>query len=171
MYNVFELVTNTRTQVVIKVHSENNLMIALHPYISGDMDYLTVTKGEDKTLTVIRKDGTTWSFDWGVHGHTLISNSTEQLRQKVVEFVQKECHILLDWGEEWPKAIKMYYNPNYRKWQLTLEGRHDAYYWSDSARGFLDMLKECEGILERYLIKGWAEYTAPTGIKVFKAVF
>ena len=48
--SVFQLVNVDTTQVVLKVVAEDNLTIAMHPYISGEYDYITVTRGEDHIL-------------------------------------------------------------------------------------------------------------------------
>lgn len=171
MKNVFELINNTNEMVVLRVNADDNLIIALNPYISGDMDYITVTKGENHTLTIIKKNGKTWSFDWGVNGYTLISSNTELLRKKVIHFIEQECHILLEWKGGRPREIKIFYNRNYGKWQLTLEGKNNAYYWSETADSFPMMALECQDILKPYGIKQWNITTAATGITVYKAVY
>lgn len=88
MTNVFKIVENNSEVVVLKVNSENNLIIALNPYINANMDYISVTKGENHILTVVKKDGSTFNFYWGINGYTLICESLELLRKKVVEFIK-----------------------------------------------------------------------------------
>lgn len=90
---VFNLVDVNDEQVVIKVNAEDNLTIAMHPYISGNYDYITLTRGyeKDHIFTVIRKDGTTWSFHWGPHGCTMTSASVDRLRNKTLDFLINEC--------------------------------------------------------------------------------
>lgn len=92
MSEVFELVERDDEQVVIKVHADDNLIIAKHPYISSNMDYITLTHGYDKDhiFTVIRKDGTTWSFHWGPYSATMTSSSVHRLRDKVLQFLITE---------------------------------------------------------------------------------
>jgi hypothetical protein len=87
---MFNVVANDETQVVLKVTVKDNLQIALNPYIQSDYDYITVTKGPNHTLTVIKKDGTTFSFVWGVGGFTLISDNLERLRKEVVKFIESQ---------------------------------------------------------------------------------
>ena len=87
MNNVFELIENNSEMVVLKVNAGDNLTIAMNPYINGTYDYISVTKGKNHILTVIKKDGTSFSFHWGYSGYTLISDSLELLREKVMRFI------------------------------------------------------------------------------------
>ena len=93
MSKVFELVAQDAEQVVIKVNAEDNLTIAMHPYISGNYDYITLTRGynKDHIFTVIKKDGGTWSFHWGPYSCTMTSGSVDRLRDKVLDFLINEC--------------------------------------------------------------------------------
>lgn len=95
MSEIFELVSKEPEQVVIKVKELDNLMIAKHPYIDSSYDYINVTRGRQNVLTVIKKDGTTWNFEWGYYSNTLIGGSTERLRWAVIDFVENECQISL----------------------------------------------------------------------------
>ena len=93
MSEVFQLVDQDSEQVVIKVMANDNLTIARHPYISGNYDYITLTRGYDKDhiFTVIKKDGSTWSFHWGPYSSTMTSGSTQRLKNKVLDFLCVEC--------------------------------------------------------------------------------
>lgn len=86
--DVFELVENNDNLVVLKVKADDNLTIALNPYVNATYDYISVTKGKDHILTIIKKDGTSFSFHWGYGGYTLISEDLELLRKRVVEFIK-----------------------------------------------------------------------------------
>lgn len=164
---VFELVENNDEMVVLKVNTEDNLTVALNPYISGDMDYISVTKGENHILKVIRKDGTTFSFHWGHSGYTLISNELELLQKKVVEFIERELYIPLELN--FPiKTIMVYYNPNYHKWQITMENKYKM----------ADLFTTCgeyetKRIAEKIVGKPckWQPRISITGMKVFDGIF
>lgn len=54
--SIFKLIENTNKQVIIKVDAGDTLSIARHPYVNINYDYITVTKGIDHTLTIIKKD-------------------------------------------------------------------------------------------------------------------
>ena len=41
--------------------------------------------------TICKADGKTWSFDWGFHGYTLVTDKVEQMRRKIVEAVKTYC--------------------------------------------------------------------------------
>ena len=97
MSEVFILVKDTPNLTVIKINPNlNNLDIALNPYLKKYMDYISVSKNRGKyTLTVINTDGSTWSFDWGAGGYTLISESTIMLKQAVVNFIRDKTGVYL----------------------------------------------------------------------------
>lgn len=55
--NGFRLVQNTEDLVVLEVAVYSPLEIALHPYLSTDWKYISISKGVNNTLTIIDKDG------------------------------------------------------------------------------------------------------------------
>ena len=85
---VFSLVENTNRQVILKVNADDLLIIAKNPYVNKEMAYITITKGSSHTLTVIKKDGSTFSFDWGIGGHTLISNNLCRLKFAALDYIK-----------------------------------------------------------------------------------
>ena len=87
---MFSVVSNDDLQVVLKVSVKDNLQVALNPFIQRNYDYITVTKGENHTLTVIKKDGKSFSFNWGEYGFTLISENLERLKREVVKFIKSQ---------------------------------------------------------------------------------
>ena len=95
MSAIFTLVEQDAEQVIIKVTAIDNYIIAKHPYISSEYDYITLTTGEEKDhiFTVIKKDGKTWSFHWGPYSTTIISDNVRRLRDKVLDFLVNECGI------------------------------------------------------------------------------
>ncbi len=162
---VLEFVKNTADQVIIKVNIKNNLDVAQHPWLSSDYDYITVQKGEDKVLTVIKKDGTTFSCCWGKSGYTLISRSMENLRNAVVAFVEQVNYIPLDLDTNRITSAKVFYNHNFGMWQLTLNEK--AYIKMPNVTN----LKEAMRIAEMYVdAKRWVLKKATTGIDVWHAV-
>ena len=55
--NGFRLVQNTEDLVVLEVAVCSPLEIALHPFLSTDWKYISISKGVNNTLTIIDKDG------------------------------------------------------------------------------------------------------------------
>ena len=55
--NGFRLIQNTEDLVVLEVVVCSPLEVALHPYLSTDWKYVSVSKGVNNTLTIIDKDG------------------------------------------------------------------------------------------------------------------
>lgn len=55
--NGFRLIQNTEDLVVLEVTVCSPLEVALHPYLSTDWKYVSVSKGVNNTLTIIDKNG------------------------------------------------------------------------------------------------------------------
>lgn len=92
---IFELVDNSCEQVVVKVNAKDALTVAMHPYVTAQMEYITVTKGEDHTYTIVYNNGHTWSFECGLHGYTIVSENTKRLMSVLDSFLY-EHHVFLD---------------------------------------------------------------------------
>jgi len=173
MNAIFELTERTPKQIILKVLAKDLLTIAQHPYLSKDMEYITVTRGENHTLTVIYTDGHTFSFHWGSSGHTLISDNLKRLQDAVCNFIETDCHILLGWDDGEIGIAKVFFNRNYSRWQLTLESkgapRKSAYYWDETATCLQDMCETALNYIDREVF-GWSKSVAVTGIDVYTAV-
>ena len=89
MDDVFEVCEVSDDKVIIKVNTDDLLAIARHIGLDANAAYITVTRGKDHVLSVIKKDGTSYSFDWGESGYTLISNRLEALRLDVIDFIHE----------------------------------------------------------------------------------
>lgn len=158
--NVFDLVSVTDDLVVLKVNSDDNLTVAMNPYISGDYDYISVTRGDVHVLTVIKKDGKTFDFHWGYGGHTLISDGLEILKRKVIDFID-DNKIMLECKGGKIREATICYNTWFEKWQLSTDRGN---YWSKSARSLSDMIKEVNGMIGE---REWHHAIAQTGIDVW----
>lgn len=167
----FEVYEKTPSQVILKVLAKDSLTVAKYPYVSAEWDYITVTRGREHVLTVIKKDGSKFDFSWGESGYTLISDSLKALRIAVTEFLELEKHILLDWDDGKVNEASICYNPNFSAWQLTLRGNRvgrqiRAIVRDKTAKSFEDM----EIFAKDYLkVKGWKYGKAQTGIDIWEA--
>ena len=172
MNKVFELVSNSNEQVVLKVLADDPLVVAMCPYVSGDMAYITVTKGENHVLTVINKNAKRWSFDWGTSGYTLISSNTERLKKEVLKYIDG-LNISIEYQGQPVRQVNVYYNDWYKKWEISITpelGPHIAHF-SEKAKCLEDIMAEAEAIIPRKC-KGWEPYTSPTtGHKSYTMVF
>lgn len=159
--DIFEIANVDSNQIIIKVNADSTLKVAQFPFVSMEYDYITVTRGNKHILTIIEKDGSTFDFHWGYGGYTLISEGLERLKKAVVQFIN-ESDIFFEWKGETPKSATIYFNSNYRKWQLTIDGSH---YWSDTAKSVNEMIRECR----KFVISDWTQDIAQTGITIWKA--
>lgn len=91
--NGFRLVQNTEDLVVLEVAVYSPLEIALHPYLSTDWKYISVSKGVNNTLTIVDKDGKSKMYQIN---HFSAKDRTKErpvqiskLRKKVLEAIFK----------------------------------------------------------------------------------
>ena len=167
MTPVLELVHNDNEKVVIKVNAKDPLTVALNPEFNANMAYITVTKGENHIMTIIREDGSSWSFHWGGNGTTLISDSVLAMKNKVIAFIRENG---IAYGlTGYPTEATVFYNDYFKSWQLTLRrGRESDHIWYDGATNETDMKVYARKFID---VDGWYEDIAQTGIKVWRAVF
>jgi len=160
---IFSIVSHDKEKIVLKVSIEDNLTAAMHPYISRNCEYITVTRGKNHILVAINKDGTSFSFQWGSNGYEIIDERTTMLKLKVREFISSQG-LLIDLDDDKISEATICFNPNWRKWQLTLNDK--AYYWSDKATNIDEMIAESKKFVDASL---WEHSIAITGIDVWKA--
>lgn len=109
---VFNLVEETREQVVVEVNAKDPLTVAKHPYVTAQMRYVTVTRGEDNVFTIVNDDGSTWSCYEGLSGYTVVSENVRRLKEELKSFLKSE-HVFLDVNSDLnPYAAKFY------KWRI-----------------------------------------------------
>lgn len=93
--DIFELVEETSEQVIVKVNAKDPLTVARHPFVTAQMAYITVTRGDNHIFTIVYDDGHTWSCEYGRRGYTLIGENTKRLRSKLLDYLD-ENHVFLD---------------------------------------------------------------------------
>ena len=167
---IFELVKYDNQKAILKVKEVDNLTIAEFPFISSKMDYITITRGRRHTLTVINKDGTTWSVNWGDGGCTLCSDSVDSLKWAARDFFQIECCIPLDLTVENSaiKEARVFYNRNFRAWQLNLRvgSYQEQNIWFKDCNNKDDVILKAEKYIGN---KVWSYKRAQTGIDTWEA--
>ncbi len=108
----FRLLSHDEDQVKIKVTTPS------------DYIYKTVwvTRGEDHRMTIEMRDGRTFSFSWGKSGYTLISQNVENFKKAVLSFIESK-NILIELNTKTVDSAEILFNPMYKRWQLSLNGR------------------------------------------------
>lgn len=171
MYNeIFELVKYDNQKAILKVKEVDNLTIAEFPFISSKMDYITITRGRNHVMSVINKDGSTWSISWGESGCTMCSDSTNALKWAARDFFQLDCGILLDLTVDNSeiKEATIYYNSNFHKWQLNLRvGPYQSQnLWFNDCKNQNDVIVKANKIIG---VHTWEKGIAITGIDIWRA--
>ena len=148
--------------IVLKVNCNSPLEAAKNPYVDMTYNYISLTRGRDHILTVVDKQGKSWSIDFGISGHTLVDDRTTLLKNKVLDFLN-ENHILVEYRGQPLREASIFYNHNYKQWQLSMDNTH---YMSKTAASAEELIKECKCIVDA---KSWSKGKAQTGIDIWRA--
>ena len=116
---VFKIEEVTNKQVIVEVSAKDPLTVARYPFLNSRMRYITVTRGKHHICTVVREDGTTWDWEFGDRGCTLIGDSVVELQKNLLEFI-KSHGISIDYTGGSPKSAYIYYNNNFEAWYLVI---------------------------------------------------
>lgn len=93
--NGFRLVQNTEDLVVLEVAVYSPLEIALHPYLSTDWKYISVSKGVNNTLTIVDKDGKSKMYQIN---HFSSKDRTKELPVQISKLRKKVLEAILKYG-------------------------------------------------------------------------
>lgn len=160
---IYELVKRTPDLVVIKVKDVDNLTKACHPEMPT-CEYVSVTRGRNHIMTFINKDGSSWSISWGDSGCTMCSDSLRATKWDIVHFIEDDCGILLDLKDDDIVKASIFYNNNFKKWELSVRdsGNHESFYMNALATNAGDMMEIAE---EKFgIVCDWIKGIAETGI-------
>lgn len=173
---VLSIESYDKDKVIVKVDVKSPLEVAQTGF-SMDDAYITVTRGKQHTMTFITREGKTCSIEWGDGGITLISDSLSRLKREVIRFIEDQG-ILLEWDDGKIDNARIFYNSNFGKWQLIIDGarnfggrnyKKEAMYWSSTAQDQNEMIKEVEKkFLSNYEIT-WYPKRSQTGIMCWHA--
>ena len=165
--SIFTLEETDNEVIVLKVNCNSPLEAARNPYVDMNTEYVSLTRGKDHILNIVRSDGSSWNFHFGESGHTLVDKSTELLKDKVLSYLH-DRHILIDYTGEKFRNAAIFYNDNYDKWVLrldTVDGKGIGYE-SNTAVSAEEMIEECKVFVEA---DKWDLGKAQTGIDIWEA--
>ncbi len=84
LYDLVELLENNAECVVLKVKDNSRMQLICLGCFNGNETMFRLTKGSNHTCTVFHTNGHTCSWEWGISGYTLVSDSI------------KKCGILIE---------------------------------------------------------------------------
>lgn len=154
--SIFSIAEVTDDYVIVKVNADDNFTVARHFYIQRDYDYITVTRGCHHIITVIRKDGSTFSWGCGGGRSTIVDDATDLLRNKLFEFIDAQ-NILLDLTFSQIEKVRIGRSKR-TQWHWTMrlvnkDGRYSNEYIS-KATSFDDMVKDVSRFVH---VKKWTQ--------------
>lgn len=163
--NGFTLAKNTEEMAILKVMVKTPWEIAQHPYLSSDYEYITMTKEEKNIFTIVKTDGTTFSFS----NLEMTGASIGKLKGEVYDALKKYGVTVGIPTMELPQKMEIYYNRFAQRWQANLSFKgiskeQRMYLYAQNAE---EMCKEIEKrfrIKFKPLVHGYAQ----TGIDIWK---
>lgn len=165
-----ELIENTAEHVILRNHAKSNLEMARFPELSGGIDYITITKGRNHTLTTIMEDGTASSFDWGTAGYPCIGPQLKARRDLCMFFLGTKLIMMDVRTLALPTDVDILLNPNFGVhgiWQI-------EYRWPDGRnQNVFTGATDVESAMDEArrinpdLVFGKTPHPAPTGIPVW----
>lgn len=79
--------------VVLKVKPDHKMDMIATGYLYGDETMFRLTKGVNTTCTVFRDGVKPYSWDWGLDGHTVVSEAMSTLGRALHYCVENHFHI------------------------------------------------------------------------------
>ena len=95
-----EVVKNNMECVVLKVKPDSRLGLISLGCFSGNEEMMRLTKGDMQTCTLFYKDGRSVSWEWGAHGYTLVSGSTEKCGTMIQRCLEDDFDICIAGSRE-----------------------------------------------------------------------
>lgn len=167
----FELIQNTNELVILKNTVKTNLDVATHPYIDKTIDYITISKGDDNVITLVKTDGSSFCYTNGKSGYTIVNESLHELRRAAFSYIHSlgittEIRTTMQ-----PCSATIYYNNWYNAWQAHLyfpnfSKNKQENYFSSTAKSENDMLSEIKAIFNTTFLE-LKKGKAATGIDIW----
>ena len=95
-----EIIENNMECVVLKVIPDSREGLISLGCFNGNEDLIRLTKGAVQTCTVFYKDGSSFSWNWGRHGYTVVSDGTEKCGSMVQSCLEEDFDICIAGSKE-----------------------------------------------------------------------
>ncbi len=93
--NLVDIEDNNIECVLLKVKEDARLDLIKLGYFTGNEEYMRLTKGQDHTCTIIDKDGKSFSWYWGISGHTLVTDETSKKGKLIQACIEEDFDIYI----------------------------------------------------------------------------
>lgn len=158
-------------QVVIKIDELQPIDVAMHPYLDASMAYVTITRGADHTLTVVKRDGSRMaSWTWTARRAPKVEGNAKRLLEAMCDECEKSGVCIEVPSASKPSSCNVFLNPNIDTWQariIFLGGRYSQLITFPKATSEDDVVSS---LLSDYRFEFDPEptlSTAPSGIDVW----
>ena len=168
MNKIFKVEKELDDLVVIRVGALTLLDIALHPFLNGNMAYISATRGDQHTFTVVNKDGTTWSWDYGAKHSTMVDDNTKRLQRAIENFLIENGVLLENKTTKLPDHCSIYYNKTFNAWCARIGQQNIINKEVKNEDSMVSYLKKIFGIKKKLRT---SYNLAPTGIYVCTVYF
>ena len=91
--DIVDVVVNNDACVVLKVKEGQEMNLISLGCFNGNETMMRLTKGQDVTCTVFLNNGRNYSWEWGLHGCTLVSDDMWKKRKLIQSCIEKDFGI------------------------------------------------------------------------------
>lgn len=91
--DIVDVVVNNDACVVLKVKEGQEMNLISLGCFNGNEVMMRLTKGQDVTCTVFLSDGRSYSWNWGLHGYTLVSSDMWEKGRLIQSCIEKDFGI------------------------------------------------------------------------------
>ena len=93
--NCVELAVNNSDCVVLKVKKGKEFDLISLGCFDGNETMFRLTKGDQHTCTVWRENEKPYSWDWGIGGHTLVSDNMNKRGKLIQSCIENDFRIYM----------------------------------------------------------------------------
>ncbi len=91
--DIVDVVVNNDACVILKVKEGQEMNLISLGYFNGNEVMMRLTKGQDVTCTVFLSSGRSYSWNWGFHGYTLVSDDMRKKGKLIQSCIEKDFGI------------------------------------------------------------------------------
>lgn len=93
LIDLVEVAENNENCVLLKVKDNMKMQLINLGVFNGNEEFFRYTKGRNHTITVFKKDGSSYSWDFGEDGYTLATEKLNRQRRIIVKCIEKDLNI------------------------------------------------------------------------------
>lgn len=96
LYDLVELLENNDECVILKVKDNMQMQLICLGCFNGNETMFRLTKGDNHTCTIFSNTGKSFSWQWGISGHILVTDSVNKCRSLIEHCITDDFGISIE---------------------------------------------------------------------------